>query len=137
MPPDINTIGRVKSDIVKKMVKRDEMAYTKLDSLCIKVICLTRGPKRQKLSLRDVWTVPMVYCKLARCFCGSKRSLTQRVRCLMCPTKESGTVPYCKASCTYAVFQPAPRSIEEVQTSSARDPVGNQPISSIAVRRMA
>jgi hypothetical protein len=44
-------------------------------------MCLTRGPNRQKLSFREVWTVPMVYVR----YLVSEMNSKVDVRCLSYP----------------------------------------------------
>jgi hypothetical protein len=100
----INTIGIVSSDAVRKIVKSEEIVYTNPESRWNRDMRVTRGPHRQKFSFIEVCTVPIVYIEVVVSVklgdLTEEWELTQRVRCLMCPPNDSGTVPYWRGSWT-------------------------------------
>lgn len=54
VPPETKTIGIVRSEAVRKIVKSEEMVYTKPDKRWKSDMCVTKGPQRQKLSFNEV-----------------------------------------------------------------------------------
>ena len=54
VPPEIKTMGIVRSEAVRNTVKSEEIVYTNPDKRWNKDMCLTSGPKRQKFNFSDV-----------------------------------------------------------------------------------